>query len=308
MKSFSLFLNRLQPALALLMVFPLYWMVLSALNPTGEIESAEPRPWTLAPTLDSIRRVFGQQEFGRYFANSLVVACTVVVASALIAAVLVKSRDRTYRRIVEQETVDTDLDGIPDVYQEGKEEGLWIAGAALASFGMVGAVLTLGLVQRWGEVFPRWMVGLGGRPVPPMMAVVPAVFVSVLVTAASFMFLRVVLIDGVTAETWAFTLPEVFWVVWGAALFVAALAYHRRRRPACASCDARLHGPQSGFEQNSMRGQSDGDGSFPSEFREVKAEVPGRRGTDRHARPMDRRRSSPPVRRLRGQAPRDQQF
>ncbi|GAQ63608.1 MULTISPECIES: carbohydrate ABC transporter permease [Streptomyces] len=71
--------------IAAVVAFPLYWMVLSAVRPTGEIESAEPRPWTLAPTLDSFRRVFGQQEFGRYFVNSLVVACTVVVASALIA-------------------------------------------------------------------------------------------------------------------------------------------------------------------------------------------------------------------------------
>ncbi|MCC9703868.1 carbohydrate ABC transporter permease [Streptomyces sp. MNU76] len=71
--------------IAVVVAFPLYWMVLSAFKPAGEIESSEPRPWTLAPTLDSFRRVFGQQEFGRYFANSLIVACAVVVASALIA-------------------------------------------------------------------------------------------------------------------------------------------------------------------------------------------------------------------------------
>lgn len=71
--------------IAAVVAFPLYWMVLSAVRPAGEIESAEPRPWTLAPTLDSFRRVIGQQEFGRYFLNSLVVACTVVVISGLIA-------------------------------------------------------------------------------------------------------------------------------------------------------------------------------------------------------------------------------
>jgi N,N'-diacetylchitobiose transport system permease protein len=65
--------------------FPLYWMVLSALKPAGEIQSAQPRPWTFSPTLDSFRRVFEQQEFGRYFLNSLVVAVSVVLASALIA-------------------------------------------------------------------------------------------------------------------------------------------------------------------------------------------------------------------------------
>jgi N,N'-diacetylchitobiose transport system permease protein len=70
---------------AVVVAFPLYWMVLSAFKPAGEIESSEPRPWTLAPSWDSFRRVFGQQEFGRYFLNSLVVAGCVVIASALIA-------------------------------------------------------------------------------------------------------------------------------------------------------------------------------------------------------------------------------
>ncbi|MFE9096419.1 carbohydrate ABC transporter permease [Streptomyces sp. NPDC007264] len=70
---------------AALVAFPLYWMVLSAVKPAGEIRSTEPRPWTLSPSADSFRRVFGQQEFGRYFLNSLLVAGSVVVASALIA-------------------------------------------------------------------------------------------------------------------------------------------------------------------------------------------------------------------------------
>ncbi|MGA5384219.1 carbohydrate ABC transporter permease [Streptomyces pseudogriseolus] len=70
---------------AAVVAFPLYWMVLSAFKPAGEIESSEPRPWTAAPTLDSFRRVFGQQDFGRYFLNSVVVAVAVVIASAFIA-------------------------------------------------------------------------------------------------------------------------------------------------------------------------------------------------------------------------------
>ena len=53
-------------------------------------------------------------------------------------------------------------------------------GLFLATFGLVGAVLILGLVQRWGEVFPRWMIGLAGRRVPIALAVVPASLVSVL--------------------------------------------------------------------------------------------------------------------------------
>ncbi len=39
------------------------------------------------------------------------------ILAALLAAVLVKSRDRTYRRIEAAEALDTDADGIPDAYE-----------------------------------------------------------------------------------------------------------------------------------------------------------------------------------------------
>jgi N,N'-diacetylchitobiose transport system permease protein len=71
--------------IAVVVAFPLYWMVLSALKPAGEIQSTGARPWTLSPSPDSFRRVFEQHEFGRYFLNSLFVAGVVVVVSALIA-------------------------------------------------------------------------------------------------------------------------------------------------------------------------------------------------------------------------------
>ncbi|WP_309237957.1 carbohydrate ABC transporter permease [Streptomyces albidus (ex Kaewkla and Franco 2022)] len=70
---------------ALVVAFPLYWMVLSAFKPAGEVRSANPVPWTLDPSWDAFRRVFEQQDFGRYFLNSVLVAGTVVTASALIA-------------------------------------------------------------------------------------------------------------------------------------------------------------------------------------------------------------------------------
>ncbi|OLF12877.1 sugar ABC transporter permease [Actinophytocola xinjiangensis] len=73
--------------IAAAVAFPLYWMVLAALKPPGEIQSADPRPWTLAPSLDSFRRVLDVQNFGLYFVNSLVVAL-LVVALSLVAAFL----------------------------------------------------------------------------------------------------------------------------------------------------------------------------------------------------------------------------
>jgi len=71
--------------------------------------------------------------------------------------------------------------GMSEEYlRSGQESGIWISGLFLATFGLVGAVLMLGLVQRWGEVFPRWMIGLAGRRVPMVFAVVPASIASVL--------------------------------------------------------------------------------------------------------------------------------
>jgi N,N'-diacetylchitobiose transport system permease protein len=70
---------------AAVVAFPLYWMVLSALKPAGEVQSADPRPWTGAPTLDSFRRVLDVESFGLYFVNSLVVALLVVALSLLVS-------------------------------------------------------------------------------------------------------------------------------------------------------------------------------------------------------------------------------
>ena len=72
-------------AVAILTVFPIYWMVLAAVKPAGEIQSLRQRPWTLQPTLDSFRRVIDVDNFGRYFLNGLLVALVVVALSGLVA-------------------------------------------------------------------------------------------------------------------------------------------------------------------------------------------------------------------------------
>ncbi|EOD64450.1 sugar ABC transporter permease [Amycolatopsis vancoresmycina DSM 44592] len=65
--------------------FPLYWMLLSAVKPPGEIQSANPKPWTFSPSFDSFSRVLTVSGFGRYFVNSLVVALVVVALSLLLS-------------------------------------------------------------------------------------------------------------------------------------------------------------------------------------------------------------------------------
>ena len=132
--------------------------------------------------------------------------------------------------------------------RRGQERGIWISGLFLATFGLAGAVLTLGLVQRWGEVFPRWMIGLAGRRVPIALAVVPAALVSVLLVVGGSVIWsdlnqmvarlasggaeRMEVIQGIAFQVG----PTLLFPVWGVALAVATLGYCYRRRGPCGVC------------------------------------------------------------------------
>lgn len=127
--------------------------------------------------------------------------------------------------------------GIPeDVLREGQATGTWLGGAGLASVAVAGAILTLGLVQHWGEVFPLWMLGLGGKRVPMRLAVVPAVAVSVIVTSAGVSFVRTSLNSQIPADSRAVMVPVLLFPLWGVALAAATLAYYLRPRGRCRSC------------------------------------------------------------------------
>jgi len=112
------------------------------------------------------------------------------------------------------------------------------AGAGLGAFACVGAVLTLGLVQRWGEVFPRWMVGLAGKRVPIKLATVPATIVAVFIMSASLGMVTSSAMGHLGNSGAFLAAPMLLWPLWGVALGAAALAYHLRRRGACATCGA----------------------------------------------------------------------
>lgn len=60
-------------------------------------------------------------------------------------------------------------------------EGWYLVTLSAVSMGL--ALLTPGLVHRWGERVPRRVPGLGGRPVPTGAAVVPAVTGALLLIA-----------------------------------------------------------------------------------------------------------------------------
>ena len=106
----------------------------------------------------------------------------------------------------------------------------------------------LGLVQRWGEVFPRWMIGLAGRRVPIALAVVPASLASVLLTVGGIGIwsgLGQMIANAAAAGVEGTGLvgeiifqlgPTLLFPVWGGALAVATLGYYYRRRGPCSVC------------------------------------------------------------------------
>ena len=139
--------------------------------------------------------------------------------------------------------------GMTEEYlRQGQADGRWISGAFLATFGVVGGLLMLGLIQRWGERFPRWMIGLAGRRVPISLAVVPAALASVLlvvggivISAGTAQMANNAAVAGVNGAkvTEAIIIqvgPTLLFPVWGAALAVAALGYYFRRRGPCSVC------------------------------------------------------------------------
>ncbi|MFI6290330.1 hypothetical protein ACIBEJ_02025 [Nonomuraea sp. NPDC050790] len=113
------------------------------------------------------------------------------------------------------------------------ETGMAWAGAGLATFAAVGGVLTLGLVRPWGEVWPRWVPVLAGRPVPRRLPVVAGAAVTAVLASAGAMAVRVT--DWTDPSAWLVS-PMAYWPVWAAALGVATLGYHYRTRGACLRC------------------------------------------------------------------------
>jgi hypothetical protein len=128
-----------------------------------------------------------------------------------------------------------------EILRKGQESGEWTSGLFLATFGLAGAALMLGLVQRWGEVFPSWMIGLAGRRVPIALAVIPASIVSVLlmvggITIWSSYDRMAEAAVGSGQDIRIVVGPTLLFPVWAVSLAVATLGYYYRRRGPCRVC------------------------------------------------------------------------
>ncbi|MGA8116385.1 MAG: hypothetical protein WCA46_22240 [Actinocatenispora sp.] len=107
------------------------------------------------------------------------------------------------------------------------------------------AFTAYGMIARWGEVFPRWVLGLRGRRVPPLAAVIPAALgafiLTVLWTEAA---VGVVLRHDIQGRPmspdnpliphgWQGLLADACYaplLLWGPLLGALTIAYWRRRR------------------------------------------------------------------------------
>ena len=102
------------------------------------------------------------------------------------------------------------------------------------------ALLTLGLVQRWGEVVPGWIPLVGNRRVPPLAAVIPAALGSVALTLLWGMaFYNAV--TGTFFDTFGGPVQRCLvaacyapLLAWGPLLAAVTIAYYRRRSGANA--------------------------------------------------------------------------
>jgi len=68
---------------AVIVLFPFFWMVVTAFKEPGQAFSAEILP--SQPTLENFRRVLSDFGFGRYFANSVIVATTAALFATMFA-------------------------------------------------------------------------------------------------------------------------------------------------------------------------------------------------------------------------------
>ena len=129
--------------------------------------------------------------------------------------------------------------GIPiglseEFYAEGLRIGMWHSGLSLAVAALVGGLLTLGLVQSWGERLPRWAGPVGGRRVPIPVATIPATLVTVVVFTGGVGLVRETLLGAVNMTgnfggLWATVGPTWLFPIWALALGWATHRYRRRR-------------------------------------------------------------------------------
>ncbi|CAD5946984.1 MULTISPECIES: carbohydrate ABC transporter permease [Streptomyces] len=99
-KKSRLHLDILGLGIAVVMIFPVYWLVISSLRPNREIRSYNQTLWPTSITFDNFARAVDQPNFTTAIQSSLIVAVTAVVGGMIIAtlAALAIGRFRFFGR------------------------------------------------------------------------------------------------------------------------------------------------------------------------------------------------------------------
>ncbi len=74
--------------LLLLVITPFIWMVLGGFKTDAELNQVPPTWWPQEPTISNFTQLFAQLDFGRYFANSAIVAVVVTVGNLLFCSMI----------------------------------------------------------------------------------------------------------------------------------------------------------------------------------------------------------------------------
>ena len=72
--------------LALVAVFPFYWLVIGSVMPPAELFASVPRLLPSEPDFSTYSRIFSLVPLGRYFANSVIVSGVTTVIAVLVAS------------------------------------------------------------------------------------------------------------------------------------------------------------------------------------------------------------------------------
>jgi ABC-type glycerol-3-phosphate transport system permease component len=78
-------LTAVLTAVAMVVVFPLYWMIVSALTPGGQSQSSEFYLWPDAPTINNFTEVFATQPVWHWLGNSAFVASVGTALSVCVS-------------------------------------------------------------------------------------------------------------------------------------------------------------------------------------------------------------------------------
>ncbi|WP_433403129.1 carbohydrate ABC transporter permease [Streptomyces sp. CA-146814] len=99
-KKSRLHLDIIGLGIAVVMIFPVYWLVISSLRPNREIRSYNQTLWPTSITFENFERAVNQPNFSTAIQSSLIVAVTAVVGGMIIAtlAALAIGRFRFFGR------------------------------------------------------------------------------------------------------------------------------------------------------------------------------------------------------------------